>query len=203
MSLKIIALKGNEPIAALHGEVPDLIFLEISRDMIEAGAVNDVLLRLRQLSADRETVLTSRGRLLVCVGGYDGDPRGLPQIAQYGVYLQKLIDAWPYFGWFCALNVDFSDEQLDAISEGTRPDNVFLSILLSNAFTPVAANETAAHGAQNGTTPLDVNRDQLLNNALKLADSIAGLCRRHDIPALVGEQRCDSIAHLLRKRNLL
>ena len=58
--------------------MPEVIFLEISRKKIEACDTTPVLERLRQLTADRDTVLAGKGRLFLLIGGYDNDARAAP-----------------------------------------------------------------------------------------------------------------------------
>ncbi len=64
-------------LAALDGEVPDLIPVAISRDAIENKDCASLLATLRSLSADRETTLRMRGRILLTTDGYNEDQRPL------------------------------------------------------------------------------------------------------------------------------
>ena len=196
-------VNSDEPIAALNGETPELILLEIGRNSIEAGNPQVTLRRLRQLTADRETVITGKGRLCLLIGGYDTDPRALPQIAAYGHYLRALINDWPDFGWFSALNKDFPEEVIQLLDVGQHPDSSFLNILLAGACTSVETPQGSHQTPREGWTPIEMDRERVAANVGCLFNGLLALGAQHTLPMDLVSQRIRAIEQLLEDRGII
>ena len=196
-------VNSDEPIAALNGESPELILLEIARERIEAGDPQVILRRLRQLTADRETVITSKGRLCLMIGGYDSDPRALPQIAAYGHYLRALINEWPYFGWFSALNVDFPDELIQALDAAEHPDRSVLNIILAGACTTVDVTQAMHKTSSEQWTPIEMDRERVAANVESLFNGLLTLGAQHTLPMDLVSQRIKAIEQLMEDRGII
>jgi hypothetical protein len=201
--LAVIDIASDAPIAALDGETPELILLEIGRHKIESSDTRVILTRLRQLTADRDTVMSSKGALCVMVAGYDNDPRALPQIAEYCVYMSALISAWPYFGWFCALSIDYPQEVMQSIEAASRPDSLLMNILLANACSPVDPPSVRGHAPHNGWTPVELIRDRMAANVERLFNGLIELGERHTIPMTSVQERITAIEQLLEDRGII
>ena len=70
------------------------------RDDIEAKNINNVLSRLKQLSATREDLMKYQASIAINVSGYDSDPRELHMIPEVKQWFADLDNEWPYWGWF-------------------------------------------------------------------------------------------------------
>lgn len=77
-----------------------MVVLDISRREIESGNISSTLDRLLVLSDTREAAYLYRESLLFQVGGYDNDPRELPEIPAVRAFFAKLADEWPHWLWF-------------------------------------------------------------------------------------------------------
>lgn len=79
---------------------PALVVLEITRSEIERCHVASALERLHVLTDTAENARRYKGSLTFVVGGYDQDPRELPQIPEVVAYFRALASAWPHWLWF-------------------------------------------------------------------------------------------------------
>jgi len=80
----------------------ELIALHISRGEIEAGYLAHTLDVLHVLVENVDNVRRYRDSLMFFVGGYDQDPRALPEIPEVRAYFQALVREWPHWLWFLA-----------------------------------------------------------------------------------------------------
>lgn len=201
--LTVFGIASDAPIAAVDGEVPEVIFLEISRKKIEACDTTPVLERLRQLTADRDTVLAGKGRLFLLIGGYDNDARALPQIAEYGAFMSVLIDAWPYFGWFCALDGDFPADMCAMMLPHERPGGAFVNVVLASNCERVAS-DTTEKGSSNAATvtALSVDRAGIAATLDRLFEGTFELGDDHHIPESTVKGRIQDIRHQLDESGL-
>ena len=198
--VEIVAVDSAAPIAALDGEMPELIGLEIARTTIESGDTGAVLRRLRQLTADRTTVLAGKGRLLLVIGGYDDDPRHLALVPEYANYMQKLMREWPYFGWFCGLNGDFPAELIVEVAPEHLPDGAFFNLLLVNACTGVAPRlDTPSLG----WSPIEVLNEKIRDNLSTILAGLGKLGEDNDIPEAIVVERMQAIEQMLQDRGVL
>ena len=202
--LTVFDIASDAPIAAVDGEMPELIFLEISRKKIEACDTKAVLERLHQLTADRDTVLAGKGRLFLLIGGYDSDVRALPQVAQYSAFMSALIDAWPYFGWFCALDSDFPAEFSKMMLPHERPGGAFVNVVLANHCDSVA-NSSTEKGSANAAsvTALSVDRAGIAATVDRLFEGIFELGEDHHVPESTVKGRIQDIGQQLDECGLL
>lgn len=193
----------STPIAALDGEMPELILLEISREVMRSGDSRTVLARLRQLTSDRSTVMTGCGRLFLMVSGYDEDERPLPAVAEYGSFMQSLMRDWPYFGWFCALDSDLPHEALMSLPPSTLPGGTFTTLLLAGACDtrPERAND-GTKPTQNSIERLVVNTQVLESHIAGMADGLVALCKLHNIPVNLIDTRVAAVVQTLEDRGL-
>ena len=199
-------MNSQQHIAAINGETPDLILLEIGRNKLESGDTKAILQRLRQLTGDRETVMSGKGRLCVMVGGYDNDPRALPQIAAYGNYMRALMDEWPYFGWFSTMNEDFPVELIGAMDAAEQPDSSFMNIILANGCATVDTmnmHNIAAEVSREGWSPIELKRDRLTANVKRLFDGLLVLGAQHTLPMDIVSQRMKAIEQILQDRGII
>ena len=192
--LSVFDIASDVPIAAINGEMPELIFLEISRKKIEACDTTNLLLRLHQLTADRDTVLAGKGRLVLMVGGYDGDVRALPQIAEYSAFMRVLVEAWPYFGWFCTLDNDFPTEFSAMVLPHEWPGGAFINVVLANSCESVTDSQTVKGSANAAsTTALSVDRAGIAETVEHLLEGVSVLGEDHHIPESDVKQRIHDI----------
>lgn len=83
-----------------HNSDAALIVLDITRHEIESGNIASVLERLHVLTDSAENVRRYRESLVFQVGGYDDDPRELPEITEARVFFGCLTAEWPHWLWF-------------------------------------------------------------------------------------------------------
>jgi len=108
-------------IAALDGETPDLLPVLISRESVGAMAYEPLLGRLRGLSAELETVLRMRGRVVLTVHGYDDDPRPLSVIPEFQRFAVGMLERWPEMAWYPLLLDDLPDGLTAESPDSWRP----------------------------------------------------------------------------------
>ena len=133
-----------ETVAALDGEVPGLLLVEITRQSIERRQIEPALRILSPLVADRETVLRMRGRVQLCVSGYDSDARALVQVLEFQAYAAAFNAAWPYLAWFTVLPPDIAEHMPEVSGEVATQatDDALMPWLLaasSDALPPVTS----------------------------------------------------------------
>jgi len=83
-----------------HNTDEALIVLDIIRHEIESGNIASVLERLHVLTDSAENVRRYRQALVFRIGGYDDDPRELPEIAEARAFFRRLTSQWPHWLWF-------------------------------------------------------------------------------------------------------
>lgn len=83
-----------------HNSDEALIVLDITRHEIESGNIASVLERLHVLTDSAENVRRYREALVFQVGGYDSDPRELPEIPEVRAFFRSLASEWPHWLWF-------------------------------------------------------------------------------------------------------
>jgi hypothetical protein len=76
------------------------IVLDITRREIESGNIASVLERLHVLTDSAENVRRYRESLVFQIGGYDSDPRELPEIPEVRAFFRRLAAEWPHWLWF-------------------------------------------------------------------------------------------------------
>jgi len=79
----------------------DMMALQIDRISVERCETEPALDILETL-LEAQNCNRFKNRLLICVGGYDDDPRELCEIAKVRTYIAQLDEQWPY--WFYFLN---------------------------------------------------------------------------------------------------
>jgi len=79
---------------------PALIVLDITRREIESGNIASALERLHVLTDSAESVRRYRESLVFQIGGYDSDPRELPDIPEVRAFFRRLAAEWPHWMWF-------------------------------------------------------------------------------------------------------
>lgn len=79
---------------------PALIVLMISHSEINTGNIASVLERLHVLTDSAENIHRYRESLVFQVGGYDADPRELPEIPEVRAFFRRLVAEWPHWLWF-------------------------------------------------------------------------------------------------------
>jgi len=79
---------------------PALIVLDITRREIESGNIASALERLHVLTDSAESVRRYRESLVFQIGGYDSDPRELPDIPEVRAFFRRLAAEWPHWLWF-------------------------------------------------------------------------------------------------------
>ena len=151
-----------ETVAALDGEVPGLLLVEITRQSIELREIEPALRILSPLVADRETVLRMRGRVQLCVSGYDSDARALAQVLEFQAYAAAFNAAWPYLAWFTVLPPDIAEHMPEVSGEVATQatDDALMPWLIaasSDALPPV----TSECARPNERTALGVDRARL------------------------------------------
>lgn len=83
-----------------HNSDAALIVLDITRHEIESGNIASALERLHILTDSAENVRRYRESLVFQVGGYDDDPRELPEITEARMFFGRLTAEWPHWLWF-------------------------------------------------------------------------------------------------------
>ena len=83
-----------------HNSDAALIVLDITRHEIESGNIASVLERLHVLTDSAENVRRYRESLVFQIGGYDDDPRELPEIPEGRAFFRRLAAEWPHWLWF-------------------------------------------------------------------------------------------------------
>ena len=83
-----------------HNSDEALIVLDITRHEIESGTIASALERLHVLTDSAENVRRYRESLVFQVGGYDDDPRELPEIPEVRAFFRRLAAEWPHWLWF-------------------------------------------------------------------------------------------------------
>ena len=73
------------------------IVLDITRREIESGNIASVLERLHVLTDSAENVRRYRESLVFQIGGYDSDPRELPEIPEVRAFFRSLAAEWPHW----------------------------------------------------------------------------------------------------------
>lgn len=180
-------------IAAVDGEAPDLLPVLISRESVEAMTYEPLLSRLRALSAERETVLRMRGRVVLAVHGYDDDPRPLSVIPEYERFAVGMLERWPEMAWYLLLLDDLPDGLTAESPEAWRPhaDGAALPWLLGDTCTPVASGRMAV------VSLLNARQYDLLDRRWTLAlDGVAALAGRHRLPFEVVTARGNALRRL-------
>lgn len=201
-SMRIVNLNSNAPIAAIDGEPPDLVGIEIGAVTLTAGDTSQVLRRLTSLAADRQTVLSCEGKLSLMIGGYDSDVRAVPQIAEFGTYMKVLISAWPYFGWFCMLNDDLPDEFRHLAGTPAAPDHSLLNIVLAGACEYLPPSPVG-HQLQKPIRAISFNRDVIVENATALLAGVLRLGDLHRIEVRAIDKRFAKLERMLERNGVL
>ncbi len=80
--------------------VTDPVILLISRRQVEQQDLNSVLASLKLFSATREDTWLYKGQMTLVVDGYNNDDRELVDIPEVRQIIQRLAEAWPYWGFF-------------------------------------------------------------------------------------------------------
>lgn len=180
-------------LAALNGEPADLVPVLISRDAIERKSCASLLGRLRSLSADRETTLRMRGRLLLCADGYDEDPRPLAVIPEFQSFAVYLTDQWPEWAWYVLLVDDPPEGMVLEPKEKWRSecDGSALPWLLGDTCPPEAPGNVVALQllGQRELRRYEARRSSALG-------AVSALAQRHDLPRQVVMGRCDALMGL-------
>ena len=171
-----------ETVAALDGEVPGLLLVEITRQSIELRETAPALRILAPLVADRETVLRMRGRVQLCVSGYDSDARALVQILEFQAYAATFNAAWPYLAWFTVLAPDIAEHMPEVLGEVATlaTDGALMPWLLaasSDALPPVASERAQP----NERKALGVNRARLAETVGLYMRGILNLADTHQL----------------------
>ncbi len=109
----------NKPPSTYRKGVTDPVILLISRRQVEQQDLESVLAPLKVFTATREDAWLYKGQMSLVVDGYNDDSRELVDIPEVRRLIQRLADAWPYWGFF--LNqVDDSIKIFAACCCGTR-----------------------------------------------------------------------------------
>ena len=180
-------------IAAVAGEAPDLLPVLISRESVEAMTYVPLLSRLRALSAERETVLRMRGRVVLAVHGYDDDPLPLSVIAEFQRFAVGLLQRWPEMAWYLLLLDDLPDGLAVEAPEAWRPhaDGAALPWLLGDTCTAVACGQVAV------VSLLSPRQLDLLDRRWTQAlDGVVALANRHQLPVEVVTSRGNALRRL-------
>jgi len=85
----------------------DLIVYQFSREKVERGDSSHFL-DLYGSDKRPQGLLLNRllGRLVFCIEGYDSDPREIHSIPEVRRFYSAFHEAWPYWLYFCNLDVD-------------------------------------------------------------------------------------------------
>ena len=85
----------------------DLIFYQFSRDKVERGEFSHFLslYALDKLPTGRRLRLL-KNSMVFCIQGWDGDPREIHDIPEIRRFYRAFHEAWPYWLYFCNLDVD-------------------------------------------------------------------------------------------------
>ena len=180
-------------LAALDGEVPVRMPVAISRDAIENQACAPLLATLRSLSADRETTLRMRGRILLTTDGYNEDQRPLAVIAEFQRFAVALLEQWPEFAWFVLLVDDPPEGMVLEPKEQWRADCDGSAVpwLLGDTCPPVAPGQlcTVQFLGAREMDHYDARRQAAIG-------AVAALAQRHQLPHDVVTRRCAALMAL-------
>lgn len=200
--MRIVDLSSSFPIAAINGEPPELIGLEIGATTLRSGDTRQVLRRLTSLTADRQTALSCEGKLSLMIGGYDTDARAVPQIGEFKTYMTAIMSAWPYLGWFCMLNDDLPAELEQLVETPAAPDFAFLNIVLAGA-CECQPQRTATRGTQKPIQALSFNRDVVISNATSLLNGVLRLGELHQVDNALLTKRIAKIEAMFERTGVL
>lgn len=85
----------------------DLIFYQFSRSKVERGDFSHFLkLHAPDKLPTGRRLREMMGSMVLCVDGYDDDPREIHTIPEIRRFYSAFHDAWPYWLYFCSLDVD-------------------------------------------------------------------------------------------------
>ncbi len=120
----------------------DPLVVVISKSEIETLNITPALETLSKLLSDRGTALQYKGRVLLCVKGYDSDSRELYEVPEVKKYIQLLDSRFPY--WFFFLSIERGALRLMAfclcrtvnVKPGiASPNNMDMAQFMMNHFT--------------------------------------------------------------------
>lgn len=75
----------------------DQIILFFDRPMVESGNVDNVIVGLRNLIANKESIEKYAGKVTFTFDGWDSDPREMYDIPEAKNWFRKLTDRFPYW----------------------------------------------------------------------------------------------------------
>ena len=85
----------------------DLIFYQFSRSKVERGDFSHFLsLHAPDKLPTGRRLRAMMGSMVLCVEGYDHDPREIHTIPEVRRFYSAFHEAWPYWLYFCNLDVD-------------------------------------------------------------------------------------------------
>ena len=85
----------------------DLIFYQFSRSKVERGDFGHFLsLHGPDKLPTGRRLLEMMNRFVFCIEGYDSDPREIHLIPEVRRFYSAFHEAWPYWLYFCNLDVD-------------------------------------------------------------------------------------------------
>jgi hypothetical protein len=85
----------------------DLIFYQFSRSKVERGDFSHFFgLHAPDKLPTGRRLREMMGSMVLCVDGYDDDPREIHTIPEIRRFYSAFHDAWPYWLFFCNLDVD-------------------------------------------------------------------------------------------------
>jgi hypothetical protein len=93
-----VILTDADGLANIEDDV--LVVLDISRREVDSGKIASALERLHVLTDSVENVRRHREALVFQIGGYDNDPRELPEIPEVRAFFHRLVEEWPHWLWF-------------------------------------------------------------------------------------------------------
>jgi len=87
--------------------MPDAVFYQFSRCLVEVGDASDFLKRFGRyrLPVGRE-LGAMMNHLALFIEGYDDDPREIYAIPEVRAFYQQLWQRWPYWLYFCNLDTE-------------------------------------------------------------------------------------------------
>ena len=85
----------------------DIVIYQFSRSKVERGDFSHFLgeFSLDKLPTGRR-LRTMMGSMVLCVNGWDNDPREIHTIPEIRRFYTTFHDGWPYWLYFCNLDVD-------------------------------------------------------------------------------------------------